>query len=113
MTKEADINGKKFGESNIINIQLTVKNLLIVLGFIATTVTGAYFALKSDIGSVKTGIEQIKNEDLKIIYNQLNQIDGKVQVLVSGGGNTNWNGNSGGTNTGDRPTNTGDLPDMN
>lgn len=95
MPKEVEVNKKKIGEESLVTIRLTIKNLIIVLAFIISTVTGAYFALKSDINGVKKDIsdsrietkkdiDRIKEEDLKVIYNQVNQIDGKVQVLVNG-----------------------------
>jgi hypothetical protein len=98
MTKEAEINNKKYGEDSLITVKLSIKNLIIVIGFIISTVTGGYFALKSDINGlredVKTGrsetkndIAKIKDEDLKVIYNQVNQIDGKVQTILMLKGN--------------------------
>src|SRR3972149_4923430 len=93
MPKEVEIDKKKVGEESLVTIKLTIKNLIIVLAFIVSTVTGAYFALKSDINGVKKDIsesrtetkkdiDRIKEEDLKVIYNQVNQIDGKVQTIL-------------------------------
>ena len=99
MSKEIEINNKKYGEDNLITLKLSVKNLIIVLVFIASSFTGAYFALKSEISSVKDEVttskgelkkdmDKIKDEDLKIIYNQINQIDGKVQTILMMGNST-------------------------
>lgn len=135
MGKEAEVNGKKYGEESLITVKLNIKNLIIILGFIGSMFTGGYYLLKDDITSVKdeikttknslsVEIDQIRDEDLKVIYNQVNQIDGKVQVLVNGSGRRNWASNTESSSPRPQPTpapvvvkpdttnNTPELPDL-
>lgn len=111
MSKEAEINGKRVGEESLITIKLNIKNLIILISFILSFITTGYYLLKEDINQInnkiennnkeiKKEIDQIRDEDLKIIYNQVNRIDGKVQVLVNAMGNNPM------------PNPTNDLPDI-
>jgi hypothetical protein len=81
---------KKINSDTI--IQLNLKTLVVLLSFIVSTATTAWWNLKTsidsnnqktfkDIEKLSDEIKSIKEQDLKTISIQLNQVDGKVQGI--------------------------------
>lgn len=87
---EVVMGNKKIGPETI--IQINLKTLIIVLSFIISTAVTSWWNLKGlidksnlksaeDIRELSKEIKSIKEQDLKTISIQLNQVDGKVQGI--------------------------------
>lgn len=87
---EVVLGDKKIGPETI--IQINLKTMIIVLSFIVSTAITAWWNLKGiidksnlksaeDIKELSKEIKSIKEQDLKTISIQLNQVDGKVQGI--------------------------------
>lgn len=104
---EVQIGPKKIGPNTV--VQVNLKTLVIVLGFlgsglwyvwsdISKKVEGSNKSNFDQIENLKSEIRSIKDQDLKTISIQLNQVDGKVQGIFMNMQrdvyNPNNNGNS-------------------
>lgn len=87
---EVQIGPKKIGPNTV--VQVNLKTLVIVLGFlgsglwyvwsdISKKVEGSNKSNFDQIENLKSEIRSIKDQDLKTISIQLNQVDGKVQGI--------------------------------
>jgi hypothetical protein len=87
---EVIVGHNKIGPDTV--IQVNLKTLIIVLGILLSGLTTAWLNLSGtiksanearteDVKDLKSEIKKIKDEDLKTISVQLNQVDGKVQGI--------------------------------
>jgi ABC-type phosphate/phosphonate transport system ATPase subunit len=87
---EVDINGKKFGESTIITINL--KTLVIIIGLIISGLTTAYVSLSSKISNYATStqtdikdlskdMKELRQQELPKMREDVSKIDTKVQII--------------------------------
>ena len=87
---EVQVGQKTIGPNTV--VQVNLKTLLIVLGILGSAIGYVWKDIsgkvensntnsKTQIESIKDEIKEIKNQDLKTISIQLNQVDGKVQGI--------------------------------
>lgn len=108
-TNEVNIGSTKIGPDTV--IQLNLKTLVIVLGFLLSGLTTAWWNLSDsinksndssaeDIKELQYDIKELKNQDLKTISIQLNQLDGKVQGIFMNMQRHGYNSAPGATHAG-------------
>jgi len=100
---EVQIGQRKISPNTV--VQINLKTLVVVLGIlgsgimyvwndITSTVENSNTNSKTQIESIKEEIKEIKNQDLKTISTQLNQVDGKVQGIFMNMQRNDYNPNT-------------------